>query len=505
MDLDADVVVVGAGVAGLTTAYSLLQKNPSLIVTVLEATDKIGGRVLSTPLLVQNKTFRSFDLGGQWISSQQTPLLDLLQELEIQTEQRSDVGKIVVNAEGRLYRRNRRNPWGFCSSAAKLEMAAFAAKIEKLCLRKSLEKEVASRKMQDFIEEHLSHDINKIIVRSLILMHCGVDARNLTVGFYIFFCTSTHGIANQLDLDGLHELRIRNGAQDICNKIATLLRDTITLHVNTKVLQIKTNKYNVEIDSSRGTFRSRNVVVAVAPPAISTINFLPHLPAPKIRALRSVVCGTLWKFVVSYQYPFWWKEGFSGDIYILDGEGPPKCPIICCFNNIVQNNAALSGYFTPNRIQEQMGFLQELAQYLGAPTLQPLQLAARKWTASPMCCFNSHEDVEHISSSMKRVFWAGAETSMEWYGTICGAVISGYRAATEVLYDMHPALLTVSDLGTLTPNSTLIRKRMRFYDNIYRKMLNPHYQVSTLFGVVLLLLVWRKFNINTRLRNILLK
>ena len=147
---------------------------------------------------------------------------------------------------------------------------------------------------------------------------------------------------------------------------------------------------------------SRNVVVAVAPPAISTINFLPHLPAPKIRALRSVVCGTLWKFVVSYQYPFWWKEGFSGDIYILDGEGPPKCPIICSFNNIVQNNAALSGYFTPNRIQEQMGFLQELAQYLGAPTLQPLQLAARKWTASPMCCFNSHEDVEHISSSMKR-------------------------------------------------------------------------------------------------------
>ena len=58
MDLDADVVVVGAGVAGLTTAYSLLQKNPSLIVTVLEATGKTPGFLL-TPILSVRQNRRS--------------------------------------------------------------------------------------------------------------------------------------------------------------------------------------------------------------------------------------------------------------------------------------------------------------------------------------------------------------------------------------------------------------------------------------------------------------
>ncbi len=39
------VVVVGAGIAGLATAYRLLQAEPSLRVTVLEASDRVGGRV----------------------------------------------------------------------------------------------------------------------------------------------------------------------------------------------------------------------------------------------------------------------------------------------------------------------------------------------------------------------------------------------------------------------------------------------------------------------------
>ena len=43
----SSVVVIGGGVAGLTTAYRLLQGDPELSVTVLEAADRPGGRLTS--------------------------------------------------------------------------------------------------------------------------------------------------------------------------------------------------------------------------------------------------------------------------------------------------------------------------------------------------------------------------------------------------------------------------------------------------------------------------
>jgi cation diffusion facilitator CzcD-associated flavoprotein CzcO len=36
--LDADVIVVGAGISGMTTAFTLLKMEPSLNVMILEAT-----------------------------------------------------------------------------------------------------------------------------------------------------------------------------------------------------------------------------------------------------------------------------------------------------------------------------------------------------------------------------------------------------------------------------------------------------------------------------------
>lgn len=39
-DCDADVIVIGAGLSGLTAAYTLLEKEPNLSVMILEANGK---------------------------------------------------------------------------------------------------------------------------------------------------------------------------------------------------------------------------------------------------------------------------------------------------------------------------------------------------------------------------------------------------------------------------------------------------------------------------------
>src|SRR3712207_9118203 len=72
-----DVVVVGAGLAGLAAARDLLAAGLSVL--VLEARDRVGGRVLNHTL--QNGAV--VELGGQWVGPTQDRVLVLADELGV--------------------------------------------------------------------------------------------------------------------------------------------------------------------------------------------------------------------------------------------------------------------------------------------------------------------------------------------------------------------------------------------------------------------------------------
>ena len=71
----ARIVVIGAGMAGLTAARRLSQGDHRL--TVLEARDRVGGRVLSTTL----ENGAVVELGGEWLSTDQQAVIALAEEL----------------------------------------------------------------------------------------------------------------------------------------------------------------------------------------------------------------------------------------------------------------------------------------------------------------------------------------------------------------------------------------------------------------------------------------
>lgn len=62
-----DVVVIGGGISGLSAAYELLKKRPHTKLVVLEAKDRVGGRLDSVELKTAKGTDR-WDVGGQWES-----------------------------------------------------------------------------------------------------------------------------------------------------------------------------------------------------------------------------------------------------------------------------------------------------------------------------------------------------------------------------------------------------------------------------------------------------
>lgn len=92
--LEADVVVVGAGPAGLMAARTLQAAGQSVI--VLEARDRVGGRTWSKEI---DGAF--LEIGGQWVSPDQTELLGLLEELGMGTFSRYREGaNIYLDREG---------------------------------------------------------------------------------------------------------------------------------------------------------------------------------------------------------------------------------------------------------------------------------------------------------------------------------------------------------------------------------------------------------------------
>lgn len=96
MDLRCDVVVVGAGAAGLSAVCTLVR--PGLDVLVLEALDRVGGRTLSRAL----DHGPTVDRGGQWVAPQQRLVLNLVDEFGLNTYPSHDEGDIRSFFDGRL-------------------------------------------------------------------------------------------------------------------------------------------------------------------------------------------------------------------------------------------------------------------------------------------------------------------------------------------------------------------------------------------------------------------
>jgi len=93
-EVTRDVVIVGAGAAGLTAAHEL--RKAGLSVAVLEARERVGGRLWTDVI-----DGAMLEIGGQWVSPDQEALKETIAELGLETYSRYREGESVyINAAG---------------------------------------------------------------------------------------------------------------------------------------------------------------------------------------------------------------------------------------------------------------------------------------------------------------------------------------------------------------------------------------------------------------------
>ncbi|MEA2389709.1 MAG: monoamine oxidase, partial [Thermoleophilaceae bacterium] len=96
--MDADVVVVGAGLAGLVAAREVQRRGATAL--VFEARDRVGGRTLNEPI----GDGKIVEVGGQWIGPGQERIAALARELGVDTFRTHSAGDNVIEFHGKLTR-----------------------------------------------------------------------------------------------------------------------------------------------------------------------------------------------------------------------------------------------------------------------------------------------------------------------------------------------------------------------------------------------------------------
>ncbi len=398
--------MIGGGLAGLSAARDLEDAGAS--VTVLEARERVGGRVWS--LTLTNGAV--VELGAEWIMETDRAVLGLAERFELD-----------VVATGADYRR--REPWG--PGTASLEVQdAFLRSAEATWAELSAS-ERAAMTLGGFLDDVDGDAAARSAVKVRL---AGTAAADLT-GVALRVADTERPFAS----DGGTYYRIGRGNGVLPEALASSLADVRTGQV---VDAVERDAAGATVHMGPDAERADAVVVAVPAPISARLHHAPELPEELAEALEQLPMGEASKFAVATDEPPSARAVQCSDLsmwcWAANGEDGLPRPCIASFAGSREAQEALD--VTSGRIGPWLDRLTSMnpdVEFVGEPVLyawadDPFTLGAysawdnRSWDRRPL-----------FERPVGRLAFAGEHTGGDHYATMEGAVRSGIRAAAQVL------------------------------------------------------------------------
>ncbi|MER7078686.1 monoamine oxidase [Saccharopolyspora kobensis] len=444
------VVVVGAGLAGLTAANELVAGGADVL--VLEARDRVGGRMHGIEVADGDWV----DAGAAYLGDRHTELLRLLAECGLKTIPTTMEGASrFALKSGEQTRAGRFPPLSAVQLGEMFDLLAELAdsvRTEAPWRTADAERLDAMTAAQ-WAEENLKPDA-KLFFPLFLGEMMAADPADVSVLHMAFYLNSGGGIRflNAFE-GGAQAERVHGGAHQLCEHLAARLGDKVRL--NEAVRAVHQDADGVTVVSDRGRERADRVVVALPPLLADSLDYQPALPARRSGSRTAPGCAV--KLHLVYPGPVWREQGLSG--WSVSADGPLLSTVddspweggVGVLTGFVTGREARTFAELPAADRRAAAFEQASRMFPGLP--EPIGFHATDWINEEFSrgCYAALfgpgdwiANGPHLTTPHQRVHWAGTETSTEFFGLMEGAIRSGHRAAAEVLPNTDSASIEES-------------------------------------------------------------
>ncbi|MBA2257174.1 MAG: FAD-dependent oxidoreductase, partial [Thermoleophilaceae bacterium] len=320
--LEADVVVVGAGLAGLVAARQL--EGAGMSVAVLEARDRVGGRLLNEPI----GDGKVVEVGGQWVGPTQKRMLALAKTVGVETFPTFSDGENVIEWGGEL--RRYRGTIPALGRAALLDVAQAQRKIDRLARRIPPEAPWQARgaarldavTFWSWMRRNLYTRGGRELIRLAVEAVWAAEPEDLSLLHVLFYTRSGGGFDMLLDTEGgAQQDRFVGGSQVVAERVAAELSGPVVLGAPVRRLSQSGESVRVEADGG-ASVSARRAIVALAPALCGRIAYDPPLPGLREQLTQRMPNGAVVKCMALYDEPFWRAAGLSGQA--TSERGPVK-------------------------------------------------------------------------------------------------------------------------------------------------------------------------------------
>ena len=450
LNLNRDVVVVGAGPSGLTAAREL--KKAGLTVAVLEARDRVGGRTWTDTV-----DGAMLEIGGQWVSPDQTALLELLQDLNLETYPRYREGEsIYIGADGAPVRYTG-DTFPVDSDTA-VEMDRLVALLDKLAADIGPTEPWAhpmARELDTISFHHWlrQNSPNEEACKNIGLFIAGgmltKPAHAFSALQAVLMAASAGSFTHLTDEDFILDRRVVGGMQQVSLLQAQELGEDVVLDSPVRTINWEPDAdggHRVTVVSDRATVEARFVIMAVPPNLYSRVSFNPPLPRRQHQMHQHQSLGLVIKVHAVYGTPFWRDKGLSGtgfgadalvqEVYDNTNHGDSRGTLV----GFVSDEKA-DALFELSAEDRRKAILESIAGYLGDEALTPevyyeSDWGSEEWTrgayAASYDLGGLHRYGKDQHAPVGPIYWSSSDLAAEGYQHVDGAIRMGRITAARI-------------------------------------------------------------------------
>lgn len=427
-----DVLIIGAGLAGLSAAQRLIECGREVL--VIEARSRIGGRVWTT------STFGApMDLGAGWIHGwKDNPLWDLAQGLGMKATATNYDSTSMFDESG-----NKINAFKRLTGMRRPDQA-FAAIIT---LANELDSDISIADAVERVstEMDLTGVERSFLNRRLSELESlnGEDLENQSLFARIKTFQATVRGADMILKDGF-------------SPIVDHLASDVEIVLEEPVVAIKHSKSGVTVETEASKYEADAAIITLPLGVLKAgnIEFTPKLPEYKREAISILPMALHDKVFLRFPKVFWNPK--RDMIEFARAEREPVANVLNWHK--YTGRAVLMASFAGSKAraledlddaQVQSQIMELLRKCYKEKTVEPTAMQFIRWgkdrfahgsySLVPIGCNPKH--FKSLARSVDRLFFAGEATTFLNQGTAHGAYLSGIRAADELLTSLKSRML----------------------------------------------------------------